>query len=146
MFLGTLTVAFLLIPLNAFLATLAAVSFLDLIVIFFKFLQPLNAFFSIILTLAPITRVVSFLLFLKAFDLIDFTLNVFPLILTVAGIVIFLEFFLPLANPTVFVLSVDIISYLIPLTVYFWPFLIFEEEPDVLVFPSHQYLAYLHLV
>jgi len=74
LFFGTLNVAFLLMPLNAFLPTFLFVSFVLLIIMLFNLLHFWNALAPILLTFLPIVTFVSFLLPLNAFLAIAVTL------------------------------------------------------------------------
>lgn len=120
LFFGALTTAFLFIHLNAFFPVVLAVSFLVLIIIFFKFLQPLNAFLPIFFIFAPIVTFASFLFPLKALLAIDVTLYDLPLILILAGIVIFFTFF-GAVNAAVLFVPADVTLYFEPFTVTFLP-------------------------
>lgn len=73
-FFGTLKVAFLVIPLNAFAPIDFAVRFVVLIVTVLIALQPLNADLPIFATLLPIVTVFSFLQFWQALSAIEVTL------------------------------------------------------------------------
>lgn len=73
-FFGTLKVAFLVMPLNAFAPIDFAFSFVVLIVTVLIALQPLNADLPIFAILLPIVTVFNFLQFWQALSAIEVTL------------------------------------------------------------------------